>query len=101
MSKTLYLTAPLKTDKMPPGVPFIIGNEAAERFSYYGMNGILVIFMTTYLMNSQGRLEVMSETEANGWYHTFVTFVYGSPLLGASLADAVLRKLRPVSCLPR
>ena len=96
MAKTLYLTAPLKTDKMPPGVPFIIGNEAAERFSYYGMNGILVIFMTTYLMNSQGRLEVMSETEANGWYHTFVTWVYGLPLLGAFLADAVLGKFRTV-----
>jgi len=29
-------------DKMPPGVPYIVGNEAAERFSYYGMNSILV-----------------------------------------------------------
>src|SRR6266498_834192 len=96
MAKTLYVTAPLKTDKMPPGVPFIIGNEAAERFSYYGMNGILVIFMTRYLMNSQGQLDVMSETEANGWYHTFVTFVYALPLLGAFLADAVLGKFRTV-----
>src|SRR4030095_6878515 len=96
MPKPPYLTAPLKTDKMPPGVPYIIGNEAAERFSYYGMNGILVIFMTTFLMNSQGHLAVMSETEANGWYHTFVTFVYALPLLGAFLADAVLGKFRTV-----
>jgi len=96
MTKPTYLTAPVKTDKMPPGVPFIIGNEAAERFSYYGMNGILVIFMTTFLMNSQGRLDVMSETEANGWYHIFVTCVYGLPLVGAFLADAVLGKFRTV-----
>jgi POT family proton-dependent oligopeptide transporter len=96
MANTPYLTAPLKTDKMPPGVPYIVGNEAAERFSYYGVNGILVMFMTTFLMNPQGQLAVMSETEANGWYHIFVTAVYGLPLLGAVLADAVLGKYRTV-----
>jgi dipeptide/tripeptide permease len=96
MAKTQYLTAPIKTDKMPPGVPYIVGNEAAERFSYYGMNGILVIFMTTYLMNASGQRDVMTETEANGWYHTFVTAVYGLPLLGAFLADALLGKFRTV-----
>jgi len=96
MAKTQYLTAPLKTDKMPPGVPYIVGNEAAERFSYYGVNGILVIFMTTMLHNRAGQLAPMSETEANGWYHTFVTAVYGLPLLGAFLADAVLGKYRTV-----
>src|SRR6185436_5494091 len=96
MAKTQYLTAPLKTDKMPPGVPYIVGNEAAERFSYYGVNGILVIFMTTYLVNAQGKPDLMNETEANGWYHTFVTAVYGLPLLGAFLADAILGKYRTV-----
>ncbi len=96
MAKTQYLTAPIKTDKMPPGIPYIVGNEAAERFSYYGMNGILVIFMTTYLMNASGQRDVMNETEANGWYHTFVTAVYGLPLLGAFLADALLGKFRTV-----
>ena len=34
---------------MPKGIPFIIGNEAAERFSYYGMKAILTIFMVRYL----------------------------------------------------
>jgi len=96
MAKTQYLTAPLKTDKMPPGVPFIIGNEAAERFSYYGLNSILVMFMTTYLTNAQGQLDLMSEPDANGWYHTFVSAVYFLPLLGAFLADAVLGKFRTV-----
>src|SRR6267142_1546096 len=96
MPKTPYLTAPLKTDKMPPGIPYIIGNEAAERFSYYGLNSILVIFMTTYLANAQGQLDVMSETDANGWYHTFVSAVYFLPLLGAFLADAVLGKYRTI-----
>jgi POT family proton-dependent oligopeptide transporter len=39
---------------MPRGVPNIIGNEAAERFSFYGMRTILAVFMTTYLMNAAG-----------------------------------------------
>lgn len=93
------LTAPLKTEKMPPGVPYIIGNEAAERFSFYGMKGILVVFMTTYLMNGQGQLAVMSETDAKAWYHTFVSAVYLLPILGAVLADAVLGKYRTILLL--
>jgi len=55
-----YRTAPDKNlTGMPPGVPYIIGNEAAERFSFYGMRSILIIFMTTYLMNAGGKLSVM------------------------------------------
>jgi len=90
MSK--YLTAPLKTDKYPPGIPYIVGNEAAERFSYYGMNSILVIFMTQYLMNAQGQPDHMSDVRAEGWYHWFVFAVYFLPILGAFLADAVFGK---------
>ena len=36
-----YLTAPVPSTEMPSGIPYIIGNEAAERFSYYGMMAIL------------------------------------------------------------
>ena len=67
-----YRTAPDKNHTgMPPGVPYIVGNEAAERFSFYGMRSILIIFMTTYLMNTSGQLAVMSENEATGWFHEF------------------------------
>src|SRR5207249_5943559 len=96
MAKPQYLTAPLKTDKMPPGVPFIIGNEAAERFSYYGMNSILVIFMTKYLLDAHGQPDHMSEAQADAWYHTFVSCLYFLPLLGAFLGDAVLGKYRTI-----
>src|SRR5215472_1254019 len=96
MAESKYLTAPLKTDKMPPSVPYIVGNEAAERFSYYGMNGILVIFMTHYLLNAQGRPDPMSGPQADAWYHTFVSCVYGLPILGAFLGDAILGKYRTV-----
>ena len=43
----------------PKGVPYIVGNEASERFSFYGMRAILVIFMTKYLMNASGELDLM------------------------------------------
>ena len=82
--------------KMPGGIPFIIGNEAAERFSYYGMRAILVIFMTQYLRNAAGDLEVMSDAESRGWYHTFSSAVYFFPLLGAILSDGFLGKYKTV-----
>src|SRR5947208_3109482 len=99
MAKTEYLTAPIKTDKMPPGVPYIVGNEAAERFSYYGMNSILVIFMTHLLLNAQGQPAPMSEPDADGWYHMFVSCAYFLPIFGAFLADAVLGKYRTILIL--
>ena len=49
---------------MPTGIPYIIGNEAAERFSYYGMRTILVVFMTQYLMDSAGAPDFLSKEEA-------------------------------------
>lgn len=92
MANSRYLTAPLQTDKYPPGIFYIVGNEAAERFSYYGMNSILVVFMTQFLMNAQGQPERMTDAQAEGWYHTFVSAVYFLPILGAFLADAVFGK---------
>jgi len=92
MAKTQYLTAPLKSDRLPPGIPYIMGNEAAERFSYYGMNSILVIFMTQYLMNAQGQPDHMTDAQADAWYHTFVSAAYILPILGAFLADALFGK---------
>jgi dipeptide/tripeptide permease len=35
--------------KMPEGMPYIVSNELAETASTYGMQAILVIFMTQYL----------------------------------------------------
>jgi len=96
MAKPEYLTAPLKTDRMPPGVPFIVGNEAAERFSYYGMNSILVIFMTHYMMTASGAPDLLKPERAEEWYHTFVSVTYGLCVLGAFLADAVLGKYRTI-----
>jgi POT family proton-dependent oligopeptide transporter len=77
---------------MPPGVPYIIGSEAAERFSYYGMNSILVVFMTHYLLNASGATDHMTPEQAGTWYHTFVSAAYFLPIIGAILADAFIGK---------
>src|SRR3989442_420992 len=43
-----YRTAPDHTNAgWPPGVPYIVGNEACERFSYYGMRAILQVHLTS------------------------------------------------------
>ena len=91
--------AQIQTDRFPPQIKYIIGNEAAERFCYYGINGILVIFMTKYLRDTSGQLVLMREAEANAWYHTFVTCVYFLPILGAVIADAWLGKYRTILIL--
>jgi len=94
-----YRTAPVAQAGMPAGIPYIIANEAAERFSYYGMRAILVVFMTQHLVSSGGMLDVMGEAEARGWYHLFVSAVYFTPLLGAMLSDGVLGKFRTIIML--
>lgn len=105
MAATEYRTAPVATDKMPKGIPFIIGNEAAERFSYYGMRTILVVFMTQYLVGADGNLAPMPEEEAKGWYHLFGSAVYALPALGAIISDAwwgkysTILRLSVVYCL--
>jgi proton-dependent oligopeptide transporter, POT family len=96
MARQPYRTAPVKTTGMPPGVPYIIGNEAAERFSYYGMRTILVVFMTRHLMDRSGELAPMSDEQAKYWYHQFMSAVYFFPILGALLADIFLGKYRTI-----
>jgi POT family proton-dependent oligopeptide transporter len=92
MAKHKYLTSPPNLTTMPPGVPYIIGNEAAERFSYYGMKSVLTVFMAHYILNQSGVLAPMQENEAYMYTHYFVFGVYFLPVLGAILADGWIGK---------
>lgn len=83
----------------PKGLPYIIGNEAAERFSYYGMKAILVVFMTSCLMDRSGALRVMTEDEATFWYHIFGMANYVVPVVGAIVADAMWGKYKTIIVL--
>ncbi|MBN2328075.1 MAG: POT family MFS transporter [Candidatus Omnitrophica bacterium] len=96
MKTQKLLTAPIKSTQMPSGIPYILVNEMAERFSFYGMRAILTIFMTKYLMDVSGSLSAMSEDEAKSIFHLFVSAVYFTPLIGAIIADALFGKYRVV-----
>ncbi len=80
-------TTPPDITHMPPGVPYIVGNEMAERFSFYGMKAILTVFMTKYLVDSTGVLDTMTPEDAKFWVHSFVVAGYAFPLVGAVLSD--------------
>jgi POT family proton-dependent oligopeptide transporter len=95
-----YRTSPADLEGMPPGVPHIIGNEAAERFSFYGMKAVLAVFMVHYLHLMDGRGPgAMNEAEATARVHLFNGAVYLTPLLGALLADVFLGKYRTIILL--
>src|SRR5205085_5437097 len=82
-----YRTAPTETTGMPPGIPYIVGNEAAERFTFYGLKGVLVIFMTKYLLDRSGAKDLMTDDQAKTYFHFFVASVYFFPTLGAIISD--------------
>ena len=94
-----YRSAPAPLTGMPPGIPYIVANEAAERYSFYGMRAILVIFMTKFLMGAHGELDLMTDEQAKAWFHGFVTAVYTFPIVGAILSDAFLGKYRTIIVL--
>ncbi len=96
MAKQQYFTAPIKTDRMPPGIPYIVGNEAAERFNFYGMRAVLVVFMTKYLVDRSGALAPMAENDANKWYHLFLSANYFFPTIGAIISDAFWGKYKMI-----
>lgn len=94
-----YRAAPLDTEGMPPGIPFIVGNEAAERFSLYGMRAILVVFMMHHIRDASGELATVGDAEAREYYHLFLFAAYFFPFLGALLSDGLLGKYRTIILL--
>ena len=73
---------------LPAQSKYIVGNEACERFSFYGMRSILVAYMTGMLL--------MSKNEATEVVHLFIAGTYLLPLLGAWLADHFLGRYRTI-----
>jgi len=97
MAATPYRTTPESRTDMPPGIPYIVGNECAERFSFYGMRTALLPFMVHYLhLMGQAETKAMSGTEATKHYHTFMMAAYLLPFFGAILADAYWGKYRTI-----
>lgn len=72
----------------PMSVFFIIGNEFCERFSFYGMKTILILYLTLQL-----KIEANTSTAI---YHTFTMLCYFTPLIGALIADSFLGKYKTI-----
>ncbi len=75
--------------KHPPGLFLLFFTEMWERFSYYGMRGILVLYLTTEFIS--GGLG-MSATTAMSIYGFYTGAAYISPLIGGWLSDMYLGK---------
>lgn len=88
MNSSTSATAAAATDRMPGGIPYIVANEFAERFCYYGINAILAVYMTTYLHFGQAH--------ATSWQSWFKAGAYFFPMLGAVISDALWGKYRTV-----
>ncbi|MBQ1960576.1 MAG: hypothetical protein II349_03545, partial [Akkermansia sp.] len=73
---------------LPRQTLFIVGNEACERFSFYGMRSILALYMINELC--------MSENQSVEVMHLFISLIYVLPLLGAWIADRFLGRYRTI-----
>jgi proton-dependent oligopeptide transporter, POT family len=81
--------------KMPRQIPFIIGNEGCERFSFYGMRNILTVFLAfTFFQHLP--VEADRQAAAKEIFHTFVIGVYFFPLLGGWLSDRFFGKYNTI-----
>jgi proton-dependent oligopeptide transporter, POT family len=76
-----------QTQKHPPGLYLLFMTEMWERFSYYGMRAILILYLTKSLVS--GGLG-MNESSALMLYGFFTGAVYFTPLIGGFLADRYL-----------
>lgn len=73
----------------PAGLYLLFFTEMWERFSYYGMRAILILYLTKKLI--EGGLG-MDKAEAMALYGNFTGLVYFTPLIGGWLADKYLGK---------
>lgn len=77
-----------KSNKMPAGIPFIISNEFAERFCFYGINSILTVFMVSHMQ--------FTDAKAASWQSLFKAGAYFFPMLGAIISDVFWGKFKTI-----
>ncbi|NXC41142.1 S15A1 protein, partial [Penelope pileata] len=75
----------------PVSILFIVVNEFCERFSYYGMRAVLVLYFKYFLR--------WDDNLSTAIYHTFVALCYLTPILGAIIADSWLGKFKTIISL--
>lgn len=78
----------------PPALYMLFFTEMWERFSYYGMRGILILYLTKQWV--EGGLAI-DEQKASLIYGFFTGFVYFTPLIGGWLADKFLGQRKAIT----
>jgi proton-dependent oligopeptide transporter, POT family len=98
----------------PKGLTFLFTTEMWERFSFYGMRSLLVLYMTKYLLLPDHSGTVMGLQQVRGALETlfgpldvqplssqiwgfYTALVYFTPIFGGLLADRVLGRRRTVA----
>ncbi len=77
------------SSKHPKGLFVLFFAEMWERFSYYGMRAILVLYVTNGLLMSDGYAN-------DGVYGSYTGLVYLTPLLGGYFADRLWGNRRSI-----
>jgi POT family proton-dependent oligopeptide transporter len=72
----------------PRGLYILFFAEMWERFSYYGMRALLVLYLTKHFLFTDG--------QAYGIYGAYTTLVYVTPVIGGVLADRYLGQRKAV-----
>ena len=77
-----------RDDRMPPGVPYIVSNEFAERFCFYGINSILTIYLVQFLH--------FTDAKGAAWQSLFKSGAYLFPMVGAIVSDVFWGKFKTI-----
>lgn len=85
---------PKKKKGHPAGLYLLFFTEMWERFSYYGMRGILMLYLTKSFF--EGGLAI-DPKHASLIYGFFTGFVYFTPLIGGWLADKYLGQRKAIT----
>ncbi|HEX2816517.1 MAG TPA: oligopeptide:H+ symporter [Phenylobacterium sp.] len=79
----------LQLRQHPRGLTILFFAEMWERFSYYGMRGLLIFYLTQHFL--------FDDTTAAGSYGAYTSLVYLLPVIGGFLADRFLGARKAVA----
>ncbi|WFD11668.1 peptide MFS transporter [Tepidibacter hydrothermalis] len=83
-----------QSKKHPPGLYMLFFTEMWERFSYYGMRALLIMYLTTELVKGGLGIEKSTAALIYGW---FTGLVYFTPIIGGYISDKYLGQRKAIT----
>ena len=80
----------------PKGLFLLFTTELWERFSYYAMRAILVLYLVDQVYSEGGNGMGWTQADALSMYGTFTGLVYLTPLIGGWIADQYLGQRKAI-----